>query len=158
MLNKKIKALNNLLAEIEQNIPLKDKTNLKVKKSDIGWQLDHSLKVFTAVCEWTIKSNPKDYEWKFSFWRTLLFPLGYIPRGKVKAPKIVQPPNIILDKDLHEQLQTAKTNVNTLKSLPKTAYFKGLLIKNIFFLISVTTKNIIIRVSKISKISIILDA
>ncbi|WOD44873.1 DUF1569 domain-containing protein [Hwangdonia lutea] len=124
MPNKKIKVLYALLSEIEQNIPFKDKTNPKVTNSDIGWQLDHSLQVFNAVCEWTINSNPKDYERKFSFWRMVLFPIGYIPRGKVKAPKIVRPPNIILDEDLKAQLQTAKTHIEALKTLPENAYFK----------------------------------
>ncbi|WP_418602215.1 DUF1569 domain-containing protein [Hwangdonia sp.] len=124
MSNKKIKYLHALLSEIEQHIPLKDQTNPKVTKSDIGWQLDHSLKVFNAVCEWTIKSNPADYERKFSFWRTVLFPIGYIPRGKVKAPKIVRPPNVILDEDLKTQLQTAKNHIDALKPLPEKAYFK----------------------------------
>jgi len=124
MTNKKIETLNTLLSEIEQNIPIKDKTNSKVTTSDIGWQLDHSLKVFNAVSEWTINSNPEDYERKFNFWRTVLFPIGYIPRGKVKAPKIVQPPNIILDEDLHAQLQTAKNHIDILKDLPEKAYFK----------------------------------
>ena len=53
-----------------------------------------------------------------------MFPIGYIPRGKVKAPKIVQPPNIILDEDLHAQLQTAKNHIDILKDLPEKAYFK----------------------------------
>ncbi|MCL6293792.1 DUF1569 domain-containing protein [Jejuia spongiicola] len=121
---KKIEALNLLLAEIELNIPFKDKTNPKVTTSDIGWQLDHSLKVFNAVSEWTIKSNPKDYKREFNFWRTILFPLKYIPRGKAKAPKFVLPPQIITSEDLHVQLQTAKNHISTLKKLPKAAYFK----------------------------------
>lgn len=121
---KRIEVLNKLLMEIEENIPLKDKTNPKVTKSDVGWQLDHSLKVFNAVSEWTAKSNPKDYKREFNFWRTILFPLKYIPRGKAKAPKFVLPPEIITSDDLHTQLQTAKNHIGTLKNLPKTAYFK----------------------------------
>lgn len=118
------KVLNKLLTQIEENIPNKDKTNPKITTSNIGWQLDHSLKVFNAVSQWTIASNPKDYKRQFNFWRTVLFPIGYIPRGKVKAPKVVQPPNIILEKDLYAQLQIAKNHIDTLKSLPKTTYFK----------------------------------
>ncbi|WP_341215639.1 DUF1569 domain-containing protein [uncultured Wocania sp.] len=124
MVNRKIKILNELLSEIEKNILFKDKKSDLISTSNIGWQLDHSLKVFNAVCEWTIKSNPKKYERKFNFWRAVLFPIGYIPRGKVKAPKIVQPPNVILDEDLHAQLQTAKNHIDALEVLPKTAYFK----------------------------------
>ncbi len=124
MNNKKIEALNLLLSEIERNIVFKDKTSPKITKSDIGWQLDHSLKVFNAVSAWTIKSNPKDYKREFNFWRMVLFPLKYIPRGKAKAPKFVLPPEIVTFDDLHTQLQTAKKHIDALKSLPKTAYFK----------------------------------
>lgn len=124
MSNKKIIALNLLLGEIEQDIPFKDRKNDSVSVSNIGWQLDHSLKVFNVVSEWTIQSDPKEYEQKFNFWRMVLFPIGYIPRGKVKAPKIVQPPNIILDEDLYTQLQAAKNHISILKSLPKSSYFK----------------------------------
>ena len=76
------------------------------------------------MSEWTIKSNPKDYKREFNFWRMVLFPLRYIPRGKVKAPKFVLPPKIITSEDLHAQLQTAKNHIDTFKGLPGTAYFK----------------------------------
>ena len=116
--------LHQLLDEIEGYIPLKNHSNSSVSKGNIGWHLDHSLKVFNAVSEWTINSNPKDYERKFSFWRMVLFPLNYIPRGKVKAPKMVQPPATILDEDLQSQLRIAKHHISTLTNLPNTAYFK----------------------------------
>lgn len=121
---KKIDVLKNLLIQIEKNIPFKDQKNTQISKSDIGWQLDHALKVFNAVSEWTIKSDPKGYKWTFNFWRTLLFPMGYIPRGKAKAPKYVLPPKIIKTEDLQAQLHIAATHIETLKTLPEKAYFK----------------------------------
>lgn len=121
---KKIDVLKNLLIQIEKNIPFKDQKNTQISKSDIGWQLDHALKVFNAVSEWTIKSDLKDYKWHFNFWRTLLFPIGYIPRGKAKAPKYVLPPKTINTKDLQTQLHIAATHIETLKTLPEKAYFK----------------------------------
>jgi hypothetical protein len=124
MCHNRIKTANLLLDKIEANIPNKDLQKSSVSKSTIGWQLDHSLKVFNAVCEWTINSNPKDYKRKFNFWRTLLFTLNYMPRGKVKAPKIVLPPEVVLDADLYSQLKTARNHLNTLATLPKTVYFK----------------------------------
>jgi hypothetical protein len=116
--------LNNQLNQIEQHIPFQDKKNPSVSKSTVGWQLDHALKVFNAVSEWTENSNPKDYKWKFNFWRSVLFPLNYFPRGKGKAPKYVLPPEIIKVEDLNLQLQTAKNHIKVLKTLPKRAYFK----------------------------------
>lgn len=124
MSENRIKILNQLLSQIEKNIPNKTLKNPSVSKSDIGWQLDHALKVFNAVSNWTINSNPKEYKREFNMWRSVLFPLCYIPRGKVKAPKHVLPPKIIEPIDLKTQLQTAKAQIKKLKTLPEKAYFK----------------------------------
>ena len=124
MSTKRITILKNQLTKIESHFPFIDKENPKVSKSTIGWQLDHTLKVFNAVSESTENSNPKDYKFKFSFWRSVLFPLGYFPRGKVKAPKYVMPPEVIKTEDLHAQILTARTHVEKLRALPEKAYFK----------------------------------
>tara|TARA_R110002126_G_scaffold65104_1_gene166168 strand:- start:1600 stop:2073 length:474 start_codon:yes stop_codon:yes gene_type:complete len=124
MSNKRITILKNQLSKLESFIPLLDKENLKVSKSTVGWQLDHALKVFNAVSKWTENSNPQEYKRKFNFWRSVLFPLGYFPRGKVRAPKYVLPPEIIKNEDLNAQLQTARTHIENLKTLPEKAYFK----------------------------------
>jgi len=124
MINKRIKVLKQLLSKIEANIPLKDKENLSISKATVGWQLDHTLKVFNAVSEWTANSNPDDYTWEFSLWRSILLPLRYIPRGKARAPKYVLPPETITTETLNAQLKTAKKHVIILKTLPKNAYFK----------------------------------
>ena len=118
MSTKQIKILNNLLSQIEENIPSKDKENASISISTVGWQLDHALKVFNKVSEWVANSNPEDYKRKFNFWRSVLFPLGYFPRGKVKAPKF------ITTEDLNNQLQTAKNHITNLKDLPDGVYFK----------------------------------
>lgn len=124
MSENRIKILNQLLSHIEQNIPNKALKKPSVSSSDIGWQLDHTLKVFNAVSLWAVNSNPKEFKRKFNMWRSILLPLGYFPRGKVKAPKHVLPPEIIKTEDLKSQLQTARTHTENLKTLPKKAYFK----------------------------------
>jgi hypothetical protein len=124
MNQQQITVLKNQLSQIDALIPLINKSNPKVSKSNVGWQLDHALKVFNAVCDWTEKSNPKDYKWTFNFWRSILFPLGFIPRGKAKAPKLVLPPENIKPEDLKSQIKTARNHVESLKKLPKKAYFK----------------------------------
>ncbi|MFV9549786.1 DUF1569 domain-containing protein [Algibacter sp. PT7-4] len=124
MANNKIVTLTQLLNKIEANIPYKDLKKSSISKASVGWQLDHTLKVFNAVSQWTENSNPNNYKYQFSFWRSILFPLGYFPRGKVKAPKHVIPPEIITTKDLETQLQIAKNHIDKLKRLPEKAYFK----------------------------------
>ena len=134
MSNKRIIVLENLLTKLEYFLPQIDKKNPQVSKSTVGWQLDHALKVFNAVSEWTENSNPKEYNYKFNKWRSILLPLGYIPRGKARAPKHVLPPEIIKTEDLKVQLQNARTHIEKLNALPEKAYFKhfvfGMLPKN----------------------------
>lgn len=124
MAKDRIDILNQLLSQIEKNVPNKTLKNEAVSKSTIGWQLDHSLKVFNAVSESTEQSNPKDYKRKFNKWRTILFPLCYIPRGKARAPKRVLPPETISVEDINAQLKIAKAHTKTLAGLPKNAYFE----------------------------------
>ncbi|WP_298494325.1 DUF1569 domain-containing protein [uncultured Algibacter sp.] len=124
MANNKFEILEQLLKNIEANFPNKNIENPSISKANIGWQLDHTLKVFNAVSEWTEKSNPDDYKKNFNIWRSLLFRLKYIPRGKAKAPKKVLPLETITIENLNTQLQIAKTHVTNLKSLPKNSYFK----------------------------------
>ncbi|WP_242156174.1 DUF1569 domain-containing protein [Aestuariivivens sediminis] len=116
--------LNLLLDQLEAYISLKDKRNEMVSKASVGWQIDHSLKVFIAVCNWIENSNPADYKKQFNFWRLILFPLGYIPRGKARSPKSVLPPEVITTEDLINQLKIARHHAKRLKSLPQNAYFK----------------------------------
>jgi len=124
MLKRQPEILIPLVKELESYIPVKDKRNAKVSTSDVAWQIDHSLKVFNLVSETLLKSNPIDYKSKFNKWRLLLFTIGYFPRGKVKAPKFVRPPEIISIEDLTSQLQLAYQNIENLKSADKHAHFK----------------------------------
>ena len=123
MSNVKIKRLNKLLLEIEKVIPFKDKTNTKISASDVGWQLDHSLKVINNVCTILEKKHSKKYKKDFNLWRSVLFPLGYIPRGIAKAPKFVNVQEAISTQDLYTQLNNAKIHLKNVKPLDKSAYF-----------------------------------
>lgn len=123
MSSEKIKLLNALLQEIEKAIPFKDKINSKISKSDIGWQLDHSLKVINNVYVILEKKHSKKYKKDFNLLRSILFPLGYIPRGKGKAPKYVDSKEVISTQDLHTQLDNAKAHIKNTKTLNKDAYF-----------------------------------
>ena len=121
---KPLHTLNQLINDIEAYIPLKDKKKTSVSKTTVGWQLDHTLKVFNAVSHSIEKSNPKEYKRQFNLWRTILFPICYIPRGKARAPKSVIPPKVIIIKDLKYQINISKGHIEKLKTLPKKANFK----------------------------------
>jgi hypothetical protein len=119
-----LKKINTALNSLESNIEHHSVSNAKVSKSDVAWHIDHSLKVVNNVCIALQKSDPECFKNNFSFLGKVFFTLGFFPRGKAKAPKHVIPPEIILKEDLILQMQHAKTNVETISSLEKNAYFK----------------------------------
>ncbi len=122
-MNKKIERLHVFLVDIEKAIPFKDKVVPKVSKASIGWQLDHVLKVINAVCPLLAKKHSKPYKRSFNFMRSVLFPLGYIPRGKARAPKFVNCREAISTADLQAQLKAAKEYIGRLNTMHKGAYF-----------------------------------
>jgi len=116
--------LNSLLDNLEAQVENYQTSNLKISKSNIGWHIDHSLKVVNNVISALQESNPELYKNNFSFLGKVFFTLGFFPRGKAKAPKQVKPPEIILKEDIILQMQLAKTNIKTITDLDKNAFFK----------------------------------
>ena len=116
--------LENLLNELEVKIPFYKKTNYVVSKSTIGWQIEHSFLVINKVVSEIKKSNPNDYKWKFNKNRFLVQTiLRKIPRGKVRAPKTVQPFEEISLEHLKSQLEITRNNIAELVSLESKKYF-----------------------------------
>lgn len=113
-----------LIKELERYLTLKDKRNDSISTSNVAWQIDHTLKVFNLVSKTLLESNPKLYTSKFNKWRLLFFTLEYFPRGKVKAPKFVRPPENITTNDLEIQLKKAFQNIEQIKTAHKNAHFK----------------------------------
>lgn len=138
MLKQNPETLLTLITELESYIVVKNKRNDTVSTSDIAWQIDHSLKVFNLVSDTLLNSDPKLHSSKFNKWRLLCFTIGYFPRGKVKAPKFVRPPDLISLEDLELQFQVAYQNVEKIKSADESSHFKH-------FIFGVLNKNRTIR-------------
>jgi len=119
-----LKKLNLTLNNLEIHIKNHNNSNSKISKKNIAWHISHSLKVINNVVIALQKSDPNSYKDNFSFLGKVFFILGFFPRGKAKAPKQVQPPEIIEKEDLISQLKIAKINIETIASLDKNAYFK----------------------------------
>lgn len=115
--------LNSILDQLESHIPAFEKTNFNVSQSTIGWQIDHSLIVINAVVEELKNSNPKNYKWKFNKIRLLIQIVNTIPRGKVRAPKVVKPIDVATFEDLTKKLELAKKNLVQMETLPANSYF-----------------------------------
>lgn len=119
-----MKKLELILDQLESYIPDFEKTNPNVSASTIGWQIDHSFLVINNVVEAIKKSNPDDYKWKFNKNRFLVHTiLRKIPRGRVRAPKAVQPFEEITAEHLKNQLKITRNNIAGLTSLESKNYF-----------------------------------
>jgi hypothetical protein len=116
--------LQSILDQLESHIPDFEKTNPAVSTSTIGWQIDHSFLVINSVVDQIKKSNPSDYKWKFNRNRFLVYViLRKIPRGKVRAPKAVQPFEEITLEHLKNKLEITRNKIAELESLEAKNYF-----------------------------------
>jgi hypothetical protein len=115
--------LNLLINQLEDKIDFYKSEKTSVSKSTIGWQIDHSLRVFNGIISILKKSDPDNYKWKFNFPRAIVLTFKNIPRGKANAPKNVRTYDEILKQDLINQLEIAKKLVLDLKELNKKSNF-----------------------------------
>ena len=124
-------SLNNLLLQLENHIPNLEKTNSRVSNSTIGWQIDHCLLVINGVIGQVEISNPTEFKSKFNFNRFMVFTTGKIPRGKIRAPKVVTPFDVATAEELKSKIEIAKNNISKLNNLPKNSFFKHPFLSNL---------------------------
>ncbi|MEO5777398.1 MAG: DUF1569 domain-containing protein [Flavobacterium sp.] len=116
--------LQNLLNQLESYITSYAKENTAISNSTVGWQIVHSFMVINNVVDAIKKSNPNNYKWRFNKNRFLVQTiLKKIPRGKVRAPKAVQPFEEITLEHLKNQLEITRNNIAGLGILGSKNYF-----------------------------------
>ena len=115
--------LATLLNELETKIPQFDKTNQEISKSDVGWHIEHTLLTIIGIINLLSASNPKDYKWKFNFIRIVVLTTKKIPRGRAKAPEVVQPKGNYGVESLTAHLLVTKQKIETLHSMDKANFF-----------------------------------
>ncbi|MES2864580.1 MAG: DUF1569 domain-containing protein [Bacteroidota bacterium] len=123
--------LDTLIIQLENNISNFEKTNPKVSNSTIGWQIDHCLLVINGVISQIEISNPAEYQSKFNWNRFVVFTTGKIPRGKIRAPKVVTPVDVATLEELKSKIEIAKNNIQKLNNLPKNSFFKHPFLSNL---------------------------
>jgi len=116
--------IDKSLLEIEKLLPFFKKTNVKVSAVNVGWHLDHSLKVVNNVCLAIKQSKIENYKSNFSFLKSYILLIGIIPRGKAKAPKNVISTADIFENDILEQLISARINLDEVKKMPAKSHFQ----------------------------------
>lgn len=118
-----MKELYQLISQLESKIPFYEKANSSISNSTVGWQIEHSLKTIFEIVQFVKKSNPNNYQWKFSFNKTLVSTLGFIPRGKAKAPKLVIPNETISESTLKNSFQKINEALQEWDSFDENAHF-----------------------------------
>ena len=119
-----MKQLNNLLKELDEHLPKIHLQKHSVSTGSVGWHLEHSLLVIIQVITLMKESDPNKYKWTFHFWRTYIFFLGRIPRGKVSAPSMVQPKENSNQQKVALRLKVAKVLVEELALLDPKQFIK----------------------------------
>ncbi len=117
-----MKKLIELVNELETYILQSDKVAPSISQSSIGWQIEHCLLTINLVTKALQQSNPTLYKSKFSLAKLIFFTTKTIPRGKAKAPKIVQPQQFT-QQSLLANIATVNTSINILHSLPHNHFF-----------------------------------
>ncbi len=115
--------LEKLLNEIEVLIPKQETLNPSISKTSVGWHIEHSLLTINLIIEAVKKSNPEEYKWKFNSSRILVLSIGKIPRGRAKAPEVVQPKLEFNSESLMKHLLKVKQKLIILKSLNNDHHF-----------------------------------
>lgn len=115
--------LSQYLNRFEVVMPQFETKNLKVSKSSVGWQIDHSLKVINGIIH-QLKASSNNTKPKRTLLGNFCLITRYIPRGKGKAPKVVLPPDTIKLNNLKEQLEAARIAIEDYSKINTKATFK----------------------------------
>jgi len=116
--------LAELLNHLENKIDFCELSNPEISNGNVGWHIEHTLLTLNGVTDFTVKSNPLDYKWKFNFIRIVVLTTRKIPRGKAKAPKFVQPKNNIDSVFLKNHLFETQKKIKELDQISKGCYFE----------------------------------
>ena len=111
------------LAEFLVFTPQFEKQNVAVSNANIGWQIDHSLRVINHVISALVRSNPEAYRPKFNWRKSYFFLTKRIPRGKVRAPKSILPTEEITEANLWSNVLLAKENIRLLSECSANHFF-----------------------------------
>jgi hypothetical protein len=113
------------LLELESRIDSMDVLREDASARSVGWHILHSLKVIQSILVALKKSDPERYERKFNFLRTILFAFNWFPRGRAKAPKIVQPePEQVTRPEIETMLAEVRSQLHEVDKLPPNTYFR----------------------------------
>lgn len=112
----KINLLENYISDYE-----KEKT--EISQASVGWHIEHSLMTIEKISKAVIKSDPTKYKWSFNLNRYIILGLKRIPRGKVKAPSVVQPISQATRETLMDRIVQTREFMENLNTLESNKFF-----------------------------------
>lgn len=115
--------LEQLLRELEGYIPHQAHQDTAVSGGSVGWHIEHCLLTIDAVAQGLLRSQPEAYRSRFDLRRLVVMAVGKIPRGKVKAPKVVQPEGTHDTASLQAHLHRTRAQLQALSDLSPRHYF-----------------------------------
>jgi hypothetical protein len=118
-----MKKLSDLIAILESKIAVHELINSSISKGSVGWHIEHTLLTFNTIIEALKKSDPANYKSRFDYRRLYVLLLGKIPRGKVKAPAVVQPKEDHNVDTLQQHISISKQNLKSLEDLQPSNFF-----------------------------------
>ena len=119
-----MKDLQSQLQELEGYISNLEEMNATISKVSVGWHIDHSLRVVNGVIKALEKSDSEKFEGGFNFFGSIFLTFNFLPRGRGRAPKLVQPEGEISAESLKRRLDFAYSNYNIIVQLDENTYFK----------------------------------
>ncbi len=117
-----MKKLHEQLLELENQIPRQEFINQAISKSPVGWHIEHSLLTINLIIQALQNSNPGHYKRRISFSKIVVFAVKKIPRGRAKAPRVVEP-KIYNSETLRAHIEKAKEKIKLLEQINPGQYF-----------------------------------
>ncbi len=145
--------LEQSLSELYTYVPNAEKMYQPVSSANVGWHIEHILLVILNISKSVVKSDPKNYKWKFNFARLLVFPLNRFPRGKGKAPDVVNPQQTEKT-DFDALFAKTRQAIEDLKKTEPNQYFNHSILgilnkKNTFKILAIHTRHHILIIKDI---------
>jgi hypothetical protein len=119
-----INKLDKLISELEAKIPDYEKINLKISQANVGWHIEHTLLALHGIVNALSTADSGKFKWQLNVSRIIVFTFNKIPRGRAKAPKIVQPKTNYDIDSLRKHVSAAREKIKQLNLINKDAFFK----------------------------------
>ncbi|AFC24622.1 DUF1569 domain-containing protein [Saprospira grandis] len=95
----------------------------EVSERGVDWHIEHSLKAAIAMLQAIVDSDPAQFKPKFSPSKSLILATGKIPRGKAKAPKMINNREAIDLSQLPSLLEKSEALLQLVQKQAEKAYF-----------------------------------